>query len=237
MGRLFSDSSFEEKLKRKYDIMAMRNQDKTDALDPDTAKFLSDEAYWKDMRARNTALELQKGENKNKVDLANIGNSGKLAAQESENTGMMARAKLIGDAEKYKADQSLSGVKYHSDMLRDSAKNSGLSETLKAHTEIIKDLSATPEQKAESIRAINSLTGNARSTEGFDVSSPAVSSSSTVTAAPATNPIRAGLDKAGAASMTFDTSMGTSTDNPLKKRKALLDSFYNMNPGIKRTIE
>jgi hypothetical protein len=234
MRQLFSDREFNEKLNKKYEIMAQKANQPASGIDygdPEQRQFLKDEAHWADIRKRNTALELQDKINSGALGLQGLKNTGSLETEKTKNAGSIARQKLASElgleGTKYTADQHLTGEKYKSDMLGESAKNSGLSELLKAHSGVLNDPMAAPERKAESMKFLKDQTnkvmgGATRSTSEFDIPGTA-----------AANPIREGLDKKGAETMTFNTELGTAV-NPKKKRQELFDSFYRMNPGIKR---
>lgn len=195
-----------------------------------------EEEYWKDIRKRNTTLELQGATNKGLTDVQKLINTGELAKQESENTGAIARQRIASElgleGVRHTADQGLAGEKYKADILGESARNTGVTELIKAHSGVLNNTLSTPEQRKESEEALRSLTTRAtgRSTSEFDIpDAPQVEQP--------ISPIRAGLDKKGGAeAMTFNTSMGT-TENQAKKRKELLDSFYRMNPGIKPVLK
>jgi hypothetical protein len=195
-----------------------------------------EEEYWKDMRKRNTALELQGATNKGLADVQTLRNTGELAKQESENTGAIARQRIASElgleGVRHTADQNLAGEKYKADILGESARNTGVTELIKAHSGVLNNPLSTPEQIKEAESALRSLTTRAtgRSTSEFDIpDAPQVGQP--------ISPIRAGLDKKGGAeAMTFNTSMGN-TENQAKKRKELLDSFYRMNPGIKPVLK
>ena len=63
MRRLFSNSEFNEKLKRKYEIMAQKANQPASGIDygdPEQRQFLKDEAYWADIRKRNAVMDAKK---------------------------------------------------------------------------------------------------------------------------------------------------------------------------------
>jgi len=191
-----------------------------------------------------------------RTQLSNEGNlavrkeqsAGELARQGLANVGAVEQARVTGElgleghraiseATKYVADQSLTGTKYKADSDAGSARYSGPDELLKAHQAIIRDSLVSPEDKALSMEYIQARTRQAlgqsqgAAPDGVIGERPASTVSPTATPPPPVSPA------GGRASMTFDTDMGTAKVAQPKKRKESLDTFYRLNPGVRRVLE
>jgi hypothetical protein len=199
--------------------------------------WLSNEAYNKDIRARNTEIERQ-----------NLINAGNLAVQKEHNAGEVARqgltnignenvaniqgrahvsgAEIAGGATKYSADQTLQGEKIK------AGKGPGKSD-LVGLTAILEDPDATPEEKVRARRMIfNSYGNNAIP----NVESIAEFSKDAQPSVPPTTPVLPVSKTTSAPSMTFPTNIGT-RQNPLREKREAEDAFYRLNPQLKRKKE
>lgn len=153
--------AFYEKLNRKYDLKEQLAAAKTP--EPATNWYggnKDEEEYWKEMRKRNTALETQKLINEGQANVQGIRNVGDIAGHEAVNAGAMARQKLMGETERYKADQSLLGEKYKADksaeVLSSSAKTDPRALLFKTWGE---SMDPTPERLATLEAGYNAIFG------------------------------------------------------------------------------
>jgi hypothetical protein len=177
-----------------------------------------EEDYWKDIRKRNTSLEVGKQEIAGQKDLELIKNTGSLARQTLANEGATGAANINAGAIKYSADQKLTGDKYSTDVIRDSI-NKGLPiELIKGHVAVLSNALSTPEQIKESNEALSMFTRNAMPNAGkidvmpFDKPD--------TPAAPATTTPKPGI-KPGAPSMEFRA--GASPEEEALKKKKMED--------------
>jgi hypothetical protein len=199
-----------------------------------------EEEYWKEMRKRNTALEGQKLINEGQTNLQEMKGQNELAVHGVTESGATARQKLLGDTERYKADQSLLGEKYKADKtaesLSGSAKTDPRALLFKTWGE---STDPTPERLATLEAGYKTIFGKPQESNQTSTKQPptdfgASERPDTMRTLPAAQPP---VSSGGAASMTFGTDMGTASVNPLRKRKEALDAFYRSNPGMKRILE
>lgn len=126
---------------------------------------LREEEYWKEMRRRNTELELKGAEGKNRLAEIDLTNSGNLEKQKLVNAGELARQSLMNEATRYTADQGLQGHMYTADtnyaMKRDELNKGYDPELIKAHAAVIANVNSTPEAVAASQAAIDWYTKDA----------------------------------------------------------------------------
>lgn len=197
-----------------------------------------------DLRKRDTELARQGLVNKGALEKQGLANTGDVETQRLRNSGELAKQELAStlglEGDKYKANQIFAGEKYKSDAGAALSARAGLDEYIKSQVKIM-DI-GSKEEYSRAVKNLESLKNR------FGVAQPdeptagevkpvgaqrATSEFDTPDAVSPKSDIRKGLDKKGAESMTFKTDLGTA-DNPQKKRKELIDSFYRMNPGIKR---
>lgn len=175
-------------------------------------------------------------------------NEGELEKQNSANAGLLARQRLANEASIYGADQSLagqiyasdqglSGVKYNTDMLRESSKNSGLNELIKAHSAVLNDATASPEQKSESMKFLRSQTDKViggvagDQPDGLipdkppDLPNPARN----ILNAPGNIPQNSATAAPGAKSMDFPVNTGR--HRPMTQEEG--DKYLGMLPGVR----
>lgn len=76
-----------------------------------------EEAYWSDMRKRNTILEQQKLINEGHVGTENVRSAGELARQRLANEGAANTASSGLEGHKYAADQALKGQEAHANAI------------------------------------------------------------------------------------------------------------------------
>jgi len=233
--------AFYEKLNRKYDLKEQAAASKTPEPEPNWYGGNKDEEeYWKEMRKRNTALETQKLINEGQTNLQEMKGQNELAVHGLTESGALARQKLMGEAEKYKADQSLLGEKYRADKtaetLSSGAKTDPRALLFKTWSE---SMDPTPERLATLEAGYKTIFGKPQESNQVSTKQPptdfgASERPDTMRTLPAAQPP---VSSRGAASMTFGTDMGTASVNPLRKRKEALDAFYRSNPGMKRILE
>jgi hypothetical protein len=96
-GNIFYD---EEQRKKRDDLLFQKGQD---------ARQANEWAIDADIRKRNTALELQRGDIFGKTGLEEMRTAGDLEKQQLANTGALARQRLASEASMYGADQGLRG--------------------------------------------------------------------------------------------------------------------------------
>ena len=124
-----------------------------------------EEEYWKEMRRRNTELELRGAEGKNRLAEREMINTGALEQAKERTAGEIARQGLANEASRYTADQGLQGHMYTADtnyaMKRDELAKGYDPELIKAHAAIIANVNSTPEAVASSQAAIDWYTQNA----------------------------------------------------------------------------
>ncbi len=124
-----------------------------------------EEEYWKEMRRRNTELELRGAEGKNRLAEREMINSGDLEKQRVADAGALARQGLTNEATRYTADQNLQAHQYTADtnyaMKRDELNKGYDPELIKAHAAIIANVNSSPEAVAASNAAIDFYTKNA----------------------------------------------------------------------------
>ena len=124
-----------------------------------------EEEYWKEIRRRNTELELRGAEGKNRLAEREMINTGALEQAKERTAGEIARQGLANEASRYTADQGLQGHMYTADtnyaMKRDELAKGYDPELIKAHAAIIANVNSTPEAVASSQAAIDWYTQNA----------------------------------------------------------------------------
>lgn len=122
MGRINPQSLIDEVLgmiKQSQNIRKKKNSDdEISRINQSWDDTPAGQAYWKDMRGRNTQLEIGKMQNAGQMDVARENNAGQLARQQLSNTGdenvanIQSRAHIAGiesatGATKYAADQGV----------------------------------------------------------------------------------------------------------------------------------
>lgn len=120
-------SSFKEKLAKKYDIKEMTAAAalaKTPAPAESGGGTVDEKGYWEEIRKRNTLLEVLDKQGENNVTLQGMKGENELAVRGATEAGALARARLTGDTERYKSDQSLAGTMYQSDRPKNDLKDS-----------------------------------------------------------------------------------------------------------------
>jgi hypothetical protein len=124
-----------------------------------------EEEYWKEMRRRNTELELRGAEGKNRLAEREMINTGDLEKQRVADAGALARQGLTNEATRYTADQNLQAHQYTADtnyaMKRDELNKGYDPELIKAHAAVIANVNSSPEAVASSQAAIDWYTKEA----------------------------------------------------------------------------
>ena len=169
MRRLFSDREFNEKLNKKYEIMAQKANQPASGIDygdPEQRQFLKDVAHWADIRKRNAVMDAKKYDDwKKRMDLSRYGaddplvregmpNASRLDQIREENAGELARKQLGLDFNreelefnKRKLDVENIRDYYKTDVGAKSAKYTGDSERIKAAAAIGGDTTLPIEQR------------------------------------------------------------------------------------------
>ena len=124
-----------------------------------------EEEYWKEMRRRNTELELRGAEGRNRLAEREMINSGALEQAKERTAGEIARQGLVNEADRYKVDKGLQSNIYTEDtkyaINRDTLNKGYDPELIKAHAAIIANVNSSPEAVAASNAAIDFYTKNA----------------------------------------------------------------------------
>ena len=124
-----------------------------------------DEEYWKEIRRRNTELELRGAEGKNRLAEREMINAGDLEKQRVSDAGALARQGLANEASRYTADKGFDSHRYTADtnyaMKRDELNKGYDPELIKAHAAVIANVNSSPEAVASSQAAIDWYTKEA----------------------------------------------------------------------------
>ena len=162
MSRINLNSLIDEVLSMAKDSQSIRKKKR---LDDETAQVNQSwddtpagQAYWKDIRGRNTALEVLKMHNAGQMDVARENNAGQLARQSLANIGNENVANIHAGASRYGSELGLKGNEITAKATVDAAKatadaaqgkDSGLGkEHIAGLTAIIGDMNAPDEDKA-----------------------------------------------------------------------------------------
>lgn len=195
------------------------------------------QAYWKDIRGRNTDMEKQRLVNQGALDLAREYNAGQMARQ-----ALMEDTKRADDVRDYnlnlykeKVNENLG--RFNAQTLRQAAmtkqETAGSKEDPRSalFTALLQP-GMTDEEAVRIKKMFDSIygTGQQPTVHRQIVTPSGDDRDSFIT--PGANTKQPSAP--GSQSMTFPTNMGTAGKNPLRERAEVEDSFYRMNPHLKR---
>jgi hypothetical protein len=174
----------------------------------------ADEEYWKDIRKRNTDLEIQKNAIAGQTGLEGVKSAGELARQRLAGENAINVAEITGRAHE-------GAAKYTADKNLESHKKLVQPEQLKAYSAVLSDITSPEEDKATARRLIfknygEPTTDNLRSFDDNKDISATIPSSSAVSTPPIRTP-------GGAKSMEFGF-----TESPMNipvKKKHRLENY------------
>ena len=190
-----------------------RNKNRPSATDK------ADEEYWKDIRKRNTDLEVQKNAIAGQANLEGVKSAGELARQRLAGESAINVAEITGRAHQAGEEAKAGATRYTADKTLESHKKLVQPEQLKAYSEVLKDVTSPEEDKATARRLIfknygESTTDNLRSfddNKDISVGLPSTSKVPPLTATPG-----------GAKSMEFGFTESP-MNIPVKKKHRLED--------------
>lgn len=220
MGRINPQSLIDEVLgmiKQSQDIRKKKNSDdEISRINQPWDDTPAGQAYWKDMRGRNTQLEIGKMQNAGQMDVARENNAGQLARQQLSNTGDENVANIQSRAHIAGIESATGATKYAADQ---GVKAAGLKEgTNPIHAVITEAIKADPLIATDPVRFNQLLTNasklNMKPPDPADIRKnfdkpDAAQTPSVISPIPAATP----APGRGAASMEF------ASDDVLKKRK------------------
>lgn len=246
MGRINLQSLIDEVLEM---VKHKQNEDKRLRSDQELARVNQSwddtpagQAYWKDIRGRNTAIEVGKMQNAGQMDVARENNAGQMARQ-----ALMEDTKRADDVRDYnlnlykeKVNENVARfnaqtLRKESDWKINQSQKGVLGDQLKAATAILEDMNSTDEDKKMARDFIfgsfkQPATQQQSGTQRNIIAPSGDDRDSFIT--PGANTKQPSAP--GSQSMTFPTNMGTAGKNPLRERAEVEDSFYRMNPHLKR---
>ena len=195
------------------------------------------QAYWKDIRGRNTDMEKQRLVNQGALDLAREYNAGQMARQ-----ALMEDTKRADDVRDYNLNLYKEKVnenvgRFNAQTLRQAAmtkqETAGSKEDPRsALFTALSQPGMTDEEAVRIKKMFDSIygTGQQPTVHRQIVTPSGDDRDSFIT--PGANTKQPSAP--GSQSMTFPTNMGTAGKNPLRERAEVEDSFYRMNPHLKR---
>ena len=195
------------------------------------------QAYWKDIRGRNTQMEVGRMQNAGQMDLARENNAGQMARQ-----ALMEETKRIDDARDYnlnlyKAKVNENVGRFNAQTLRQAAmtkqETAGSKEDPRlALFTALSQPGMTDEEAVRIKKMFDSIYGTRQQpTAHRQIVAPSGDDRDSFST-PGANTKQPSAP--GSQSMTFPTNMGTAGKNPLRERAEVEDSFYRMNPHLKR---
>jgi len=195
------------------------------------------QAYWKDIRGRNTDMEKQRLVNQGALDLAREYNAGQMARQ-----ALMEDTKRADDVRDYNLNLYKEKVnenvgRFNAQTLRQAAmtkqETAGSKEDPRsALFTALSQPGMTDEEAVRIKKMFDSIYGAGQQPTAHRqiVTTSGDDRDSFIT--PGANTKQPSAP--GSQSMTFPTNMGTAGKNPLRERAEVEDSFYRMNPHLKR---
>lgn len=202
-------------------------------------QWLSNEAHSSDIRKRNTLLETGQQAISGANELEGIKNTGAMARQQLIEGTKMADTTNNYNASIYKTDTegNIGRFKAQTDRIEANRPGKGiLNEQINAAKAVLEstDPGVTPELRQRAIGVYNGVLG-AGGQQTVQPARKALIPASTrddkkdiSIVSPRTT---------GAQSMTFDTDMGTADVNPERERASAVESFYKLNPQLKKKRE
>jgi hypothetical protein len=212
-------------------------------------QWLSNEAHSSDIRKRNTLLETGQQAISGANELEGIKNTGAMARQQLIEGTKMADTTNNYNASIYKTDTegNIGRFKAQTDRIEANRPGKGiLNEQINAAKAVLEstDPGVTPELRQRAIGVYNGVLGAG----GQQTVQPAIRQSTSpqqsrqITTLPGSRDDGKDLQitpsaNRGAQSMTFDTDMGTAGVNPERERASAVESFYKLNPQLKKKRE
>jgi len=194
------------------------------------------QAYWKDIRGRNTAIEVGKMQNAAAMDLAKENNAGQMARQ-----ALMEDTKRADDVRNYNLNLYKEKVnenigRFNAQTLRQAAmtkqETAGSKEDPRAALfTALSQPGMTDEEAVRIKKMFDDIYGGGQSARQGNIVTPSGDDRDSFIT-PGANTKQPSAP--GSQSMTFPTNMGTAGKNPLRERAEVEDSFYRMNPHLKR---
>ena len=195
------------------------------------------QAYWKDIRGRNTDMEKQRLVNQGALDLAREYNAGQMARQ-----ALMEDTKRADDVRDYNLNLYKEKVnenvgRFNAQTLRQAAmtkqETAGSKEDPRsALFTALSQPGMTDEEAVRIKKMFDSIYGTGQQpTAHRQIVTPSGDDRDSFIT-PGANTKQPSAP--GSQSMTFPTNMGTAGKNPLRERAEVEDSFYRMNPHLKR---
>ena len=241
MGRINLRSLIDEVLEM---VKHKQNEDKRLRSDQELARLNQSwadspagQAYWKDIRGRNTDMEKQRLVNQGALDLAREYNAGQMARQ-----ALMEDTKRADDVRDYnlnlykeKVNENLG--RFNAQTLRQTAmtqqETAGSKEDPRlALFTALSQPGMTDEEAVRIKKMFDSIYGTGQQpTAHRQIVTPSGDDRDSFIT-PGANTKQPSAP--GSQSMTFPTNMGTAGKNPLRERAEVEDSFYRMNPHLKR---
>lgn len=241
MGRINLRSLIDEVLEM---VKNKQNEDRKLRSDQELARVNmswddspAGQAYWKDIRGRNTDMEKQRLVNQGALDLARENNAGQMARQ-----ALMEDTKRANDVRNYnlnlykeKVNENLG--RFNAQTLRQAAmtkqETAGSKEDPRlALFTALSQPGMTDEEAVRIKKMFDSIYGTRQQpTAHRQIVTPSGDDRDSFIT-PGANTKQPSAP--GSQSMTFPTNMGTAGKNPLRKRAEVEDSFYRMNPHLKR---
>ena len=240
MGRINLRSLIDEVLEM---VKHKQNEDKRLRSDQELARLNQSwddspagQAYWKDIRGRNTDMEKQRLVNQGALDLAREYNAGQMARQ-----ALMEDTKRADDVRDYNLNLYKEKVnenvgRFNAQTLRQAAmtkqETAGSKEDPRSALFTALSQPGMTDEEAVRIKKIfDSIYGAGQPTAHRQIVTPSGDDRDSFIT-PGANTKQPSAP--GSQSMTFPTNMGTAGKNPLRERAEVEDSFYRMNPHLKR---
>ena len=191
MRRLFSDKEFNEKLNKKYEIMAQKainsRGGNSDYWNNDNDKLAVERRRDAALAIGQQAIDAKKYDDwKRRMDLSRYGaddplvregmpNASKLDQIREENAGELARKQLGLEFDKRKLDVENIRDYYKTDVSAKLAKYTGIAELIKAASARANDTTLLPEQRQEAIDFLNNqyAMANKEARQGLTEEAPA----------------------------------------------------------------
>lgn len=241
MSRINLNSLIDEVLSMAKDSQNLRKKkqrdDESSAVNQSWDDTPAGQAYWKDIRGRNTDMEKQRLVNQGALDLAREYNAGQMARQ-----ALMEDTKRADDVRNYNLDLYKEKVnenvgRFNAQTLRQAAmtkqETAGSKEDPRsALFTALSQPGMTDEEAVRIKKMFDSIYGTGQQpTAHRQIVTPSGDDRDSFIT-PGANTKQPSAP--GSQSMTFPTNMGTAGKNPLRERAEVEDSFYRMNPHLKR---